>query len=251
MRKKLIAGNWKMNGSQQTAQNLLHGVRELAIRDLLAIEIAVFPPFPYLLLAQEILKQTSVAWGGQNLSQEIQGAFTGEVSGAMLKDCGCRYVLVGHSERRQLYTESDYQVAQKFIQAQQVGLTPVLCIGENLAQYEAKQTVAKLIAQLQPVLQMGHGIKNFQHAVIAYEPIWAIGTGRTASPLQAQEVHHALRTYLAEFDEGIATQVQIIYGGSVRSNNAQALLTCVDIDGVLVGGASLHREEFAEICQQC
>jgi triosephosphate isomerase len=194
-----------------------------------------------------LLKGSGVALGAQSVCAEAQGAFTGEVSAAMLKDVGCRYVLVGHSERRQLYGESDELVARKFVAAQSQGLVPVLCVGETLEEREAGQTLAVISRQMDAVLTVS-GVAALGQAVVAYEPVWAIGTGRTATPEQAQEVHATIRSKIAGVDATIGGLVRILYGGSVKASNARELFAMPDIDGGLVGGASLKADEFARIC---
>jgi triosephosphate isomerase len=194
-----------------------------------------------------LLKDSGVTLGAQTVCAEAQGAFTGEVSAAMLKDAGCRYVLVGHSERRQLYAESDNLVARKFVAAQSQGLVPVLCVGETLEEREGDQTTAVVTRQLEAVLAVS-GIQSLARAVIAYEPVWAIGTGRTATPEQAQAVHAMIRAKLTDRDAMIGGSVRLLYGGSVKASNAQELFAMPDIDGGLVGGASLKADEFARIC---
>jgi triosephosphate isomerase len=210
-------------------------------------EILVCPPFPYLLETGRLLKDSGVALGAQSVCAEAQGAFTGEVSAAMLKDAGCTYVLVGHSERRQLYGESDALVARKFVAAQAQGLIPVLCVGETLDEREGDQTLNVVSRQLEAVLSVS-GVRSLARAVIAYEPVWAIGTGRTASSEQAQAVHATIRAKVAGLDATIGGSVRILYGGSVKASNAQELFAMPDIDGGLVGGASLKADEFARIC---
>jgi len=245
-RRPLIAGNWKMHGSR--AENaalldaLLHGQQTNAAADMV-----VCPPFVYLWETGRMLKDTDVALGAQSVCAEAIGAFTGEVSGAMLRDVGCGYVLVGHSERRQLFGESDALVARKFVAAQAHGLVPVLCVGETLEEREAGRTSDVVARQLEAVLAVS-GVGAFAKAVIAYEPVWAIGTGRTASPEQAQEVHAMIRAKVAALDATIAASVRVLYGGSVKASNARELFAMADIDGGLVGGASLKAEEFAQIC---
>lgn len=247
MRQKLVVGNWKMHGGLEFNRGLLEGVRS-GVGVSLGVECAVCVPYPYLAQAQQHLSGSCVAWGAQNLSEHVQGAFTGEVSVSMLADFACRHVLVGHSERRALYGESDAVVAEKFARAQAGGLFPILCVGETLAQRESGDTVAVVSAQLRAVLQAA-GIQAFARAVVAYEPVWAIGTGRTASPEQAQEVHGAIRGLLAELDVEVAAGVRVLYGGSVKAGNAAELFAKPDIDGALVGGASLVVEEFVAICR--
>ena len=205
------------------------------------------PPFVYLQEVGRLLKDTDVSLGAQSLCAEAQGAFTGEVSGAMLKDVGCSYVLVGHSERRQIYSESDALVARKFVAAQSQGLVPVLCVGETLEDREGERTAQVVARQLDAVLAVT-GAGAFGSAVIAYEPVWAIGTGRNASPQQAQDVHAMIRARVAALDATIGGSVRILYGGSVKASNAQELFAMPDIDGGLVGGASLKADEFARIC---
>jgi triosephosphate isomerase len=236
MRKPLVAGNWKMHGSRAENADLVRQLLDLVNPESVA-EVLVCPPFVYLWETGRMLKDTDVALGAQTVCAEALGAFTGEVSGAMLRDVGCSYVLVGHSERRQLYGESDALVARKFVAAQAQGLVPVLCVGETLEEREGGRTNEVVARQLDAV-----------RAVIAYEPVWAIGTGRTASPEQAQEVHAMIRAKVAALDATIAASVRILYGGSVKASNARELFAMADIDGGLVGGASLKAEEFAQIC---
>jgi triosephosphate isomerase len=210
-------------------------------------EVLLCPPFVYLWEAGRLLKDTDVALGAQSVCAEAQGAFTGEISASMLRDVGCRFVLVGHSERRQYYGEDDALVARKFVAAQAQGLTPVLCVGETLEEREAERTVEVVARQLEAVLAVS-GVGAVGKAVVAYEPVWAIGTGRNATPEQAQEVHAMIRGRIAARDATIGASVRILYGGSVKASNAQELFAMADIDGGLVGGASLKAEEFAQIC---
>jgi triosephosphate isomerase len=209
-------------------------------------DIAVCPPFPYLPQVGQLLQGSVVSYGAQNVALEVSGAYTGEVSATMLQDLGCRYVIVGHSERRAMYGESSDIVAQKFIQAQRQDLIPILCVGETLEQREAGQTLAVVSGQLQCVIDAA-GVEALQHAALAYEPVWAIGTGKTASPDQAQQVHAHLRQLVAAIDAGVAAQLRILYGGSVKAENAAELFAMVDIDGALVGGAALVAQDFAVI----
>ena len=246
-RRPLVAGNWKMNGSRTESAALLDGIRK-GVSSASKAEVAVCPPFILIPLAAEKLAGGAVAWGGQNLSTHKSGAYTGEISGPMLKDYGCAYVIVGHSERRTLYGENDALVAEKYGAAQTAGLVPVLCVGETLKQREANQTEAVVARQLDAVLEK-HGIGSFNNAVIAYEPVWAIGTGKTASPAQAQEVHRFIRGRLAARDKTVAEGLRILYGGSMKGSNAGELLAQTDIDGGLIGGASLQAEEFLTICR--
>ena len=247
MRRKLVAGNWKMHGSRDSVRELLEGILA-GLDETGDVEIAVFPPFPYLPLVQSLAMGSGIEWGGQTLNPNPQGAFTGEVSATMLGDFDCRYVLVGHSERRAQFGETSDAVAQRFEAAQEGGLVPVLCVGETLAEREAGDTATVVGAQLDAVLQRC-GVAAFKSAVIAYEPVWAIGTGRTATPEQAQEVHAAIRDKLAVLDGTIAGQIRILYGGSVKASNAADLFARDDIDGGLVGGASLNAAEFLGICR--
>ncbi len=235
-----------MNGGLQSNQQLLQGVVAGAA-GLNGVTVAVCVPFPYLAQAQSVLTGTPVVWGAQNLSEQAQGAFTGEVSASMLQDFACRYVLVGHSERRSIYGETDALVAEKFAVALAAGLRPVLCVGETLEQREAGQTVAVVSTQIDAVLKRV-GVAAFANAVIAYEPVWAIGTGRTATSEQAQEVHAAIRAQIAQADAAVAGGLQILYGGSMKPSNAVELLGMPDIDGGLIGGASLVAADFLAIC---
>ena len=247
MRKIMVAGNWKMNGSKAMVSSLLDGLLQ-GLEEKCGADVVVFPPFPYLSQAQEILTASDIAWGGQNLNPEEKGAHTGEVSASMLLDFGCRYVLTGHSERRALYGESDEDVARRFESASQAGLVPVLCVGETLEQRERGETEDVVGQQLDAVLQRV-GVESFASAIVAYEPVWAIGTGKTATPEQAQAVHAFIRHKFAELDGTIAGHVRILYGGSVNGSNAADLFAREDIDGGLVGGASLTVEGFLAICR--
>jgi len=246
MRKILVAGNWKMHGSRQMVRELLEGLLAGSNAGT-AIDMAVFPPFPYLQQAQSILEGSSISWGAQNLNPVAQGAHTGEVSASMLLDFACRYVLVGHSERRTIYGESDVDVAVRFAAALEAGLEPVLCVGETLEERESGDTEAVVARQLDAVLDRS-GVAAFDRAIVAYEPVWAIGTGKTASPEQAQAVHAFIRDKFASQDDIIAGQLRILYGGSVNGSNAADLFAREDIDGGLVGGASLKVEDFLAIC---
>lgn len=247
MRQKLVAGNWKMYGSRALTRSLVTGLAaEFAAGA--PCEIAVCPPFAYLADAAAAAANSPILLGGQDVSSHDEGAFTGEVSGRMLADLGCRFALVGHSERRSLHGESDEVVAAKFLAAQRHGLVPILCVGESLAEREADQTEAVVGRQLGAVVGAA-GIEAFSHAVIAYEPIWAIGTGRTASPEQAQAVHAFIRGLLRSENGSIADFVKVLYGGSVKAANAAELFAMPDVDGGLVGGASLEVAGFASICR--
>lgn len=246
MRQPLVAGNWKMHGLRAENASLVRALLDLLQPDR-RVEVLVCPPFPYLLETSRLLKDSGVALGSQSVCAEAQGAFTGEVSAAMLKDVGCQYVLVGHSERRQIYGEADALVARKFVAVQSQRLVPVLCVGETLEEREGNRTTQVVSRQLDAVLEVA-GVKSLARAVIAYEPVWAIGTGRNASPDQAQEVHAMIRAKVAALDATIGGSVRILYGGSAKASNARELFAMPDIDGGLVGGASLKADEFAQIC---
>ena len=245
MRQPLVAGNWKLNGSLESVSALLAGITG-QISTVETAEVAVCPPFTYLQHAGQLLRDTGVALGAQDCSDQAQGAYTGEVSAAMIREFGCTYVIVGHSERRHIYGESDALVAAKFAQALENSLVPILCVGETLDERESGQTEVVIARQIDAVLASS-GIEGFGNAVIAYEPVWAIGTGKTATPEQAQQVHAFVRARLEEQDEGIAGGIRILYGGSMKPENAGALLQENDIDGGLIGGASLDAEDFVAI----
>ncbi len=234
-----------MNGGLAANQILLIALQAATDNNC---EMVVCAPFPYLPQLQQELQGRVIAWGAQNVSAQTAGAYTGEVSAEMLREFGCSYVIIGHSERRTLYGETSTQVAAKFVRAQQAGLIPILCIGETLTEREANQTEAVVAEQLDAVLTAA-GIAAFVNAVIAYEPVWAIGTGKTATPQQAQEVHAFIRARLATHDQAVAQQVRIQYGGSMKPGNAAELLSMPDIDGGLIGGASLVAEDFLAICK--
>jgi triosephosphate isomerase len=247
MRQPLVAGNWKLNGSRAANAQLIRGITG-AIGSLSGCEVAVCPSYVYLGDVAELIRGTPVRLGGQNVSREAAGAFTGEVSAAMLRDVGCTHVIVGHSERRALYGESDQLVAEKFVAAQSAGLVPILCVGEILEEREAGRTVDVVSRQVAVVLERV-GSQAFESAVVAYEPVWAIGTGLTASPEQAQDVHAQIRAIVEAADARIAAGLRILYGGSVKGSNASALFAMSDIDGGLIGGASLDADDFVAICQ--
>jgi triosephosphate isomerase len=236
-----------MNGSHHSVAALVSGIATGA-RQLTGVEIVVCPPYPYIPQVREALSGVPVALGAQNLYEEQAGAFTGEVAGSMLADNGCRYVIVGHSERRSLLGETDSVIARKFIAAQENELTPILCVGETLDERQADRTLAVIGAQFGAVVD-AVGIQAFRDAVVAYEPVWAIGTGETATPDQAQEVHAAIRAMAAERDAKIAADLRLLYGGSVKAANAASLFSMDDIDGGLIGGASLDAGEFLGICR--
>ena len=246
MRRPMVAGNWKMHGSEAANAALLTEL-DMRLRPEWPIEVAVFPPFVYLADIARRLREGSIEVGAQNVCAEAGGAFTGEVAAAMLKDIGCTLAIVGHSERRRWYHEDDALIARKFAVVASAGLTPVLCVGETLEEREAGKTEAVIARQLDAVLAM-NGVEPFARAIVAYEPVWAIGTGRNASPAQAQSVHAFVRRRIAEQNANIADQTRILYGGSVKAANAADLFSMPDVDGGLVGGASLDAEEFNEIC---
>jgi triosephosphate isomerase (TIM) len=247
-RQFLIAGNWKMHGTRASVGDLLAQLKHNFVENS-AAELVVFPPYVFLEQAERILDDTAIEWGAQNVALENKGAFTGEVAAEMLCEFGCRYVLVGHSERRQLYGESNELVAQKFIAAQRAGMQPILCVGETLEQRKQGLTEKVVTEQLSAVLQMLEDINLLEKAVLAYEPVWAIGTGLTATPEQAQAVHAVLRQQLVMHSASIAQQLRILYGGSLKAANAAALFVMPDIDGGLIGGASLDASEFLQIYQ--
>ena len=246
MRRKIVAGNWKMHGNLAENEALLSGL--LAGMGDVKAGVAVCVPFPYLSQVQAKLTGSAIAWGAQNMSEHAKGAFTGEVSASMLKDFGCAYVIVGHSERRALYGESDAVVAEKFAAVQAAGLTPILCVGETLDEREGNVTEAVVGRQLDAVIAKS-GVAALAKSVVAYEPVWAIGTGKTASPEQAQAVHAFIRGKIRGLDASVAEGLVIQYGGSVKANNAVELFAQPDIDGGLIGGAALNAEEFLAICR--
>lgn len=242
MRTPLIAGNWKLQGSAAMVRHLIADIEAAA--PFADVDVAVMPPYPYLPAALTLAK--TVAVGAQDASAQPSGAYTGEVSAAMLADIGCRYVILGHSERRQHHGESDALIAAKFLAVLAAGLVPILCVGETLAQREAGETDAVVTAQLSAVVTAA-GVDAFARAVLAYEPVWAIGTGLTATPAQAQAVHALLRGVIAQTSASIAGSLRILYGGSVKPNNAATLFSQADIDGGLIGGASLVADDFVAI----
>lgn len=246
IRKPLVIGNWKMHGSLAANKDLI-GFLTGYLHSSNPVSISVCPPYPYLASICAQLSGSAIQLGAQTLCAFESGAYTGEVSGAMLKDLGCQYVLVGHSERRSLYGETDDEVAAKFEAVSRADMIPVLCVGETLEERETGLTEGVVSQQIDAVLNKV-GIKGFCNAVIAYEPIWAIGTGLTASSEQAQDVHAMIRQKLADLDTEIAMKLQILYGGSVKADNADALFSQQDVDGGLVGGASLDAEAFLKIC---
>lgn len=245
MRQPLVMGNWKLNGTKASVEALVKALIEPAAKAE-GVEVAFCPPVIFLDLVEKLTKGSRLQYGAQNADVHTSGAFTGENSPVMLKEFGCKYALVGHSERRTLHAESDDVVAAKYEAIQQGGLIPVLCIGETLQQFEAGTTNSVVETQLKAVIDRS-GIDSFANAVIAYEPVWAIGTGKTATPEIAQAVHAHIRAYLATFSADVAAKVQILYGGSVTGATAADLFGQADIDGGLVGGASLKPDDFAQI----
>ena len=247
MREFLVAGNWKMNGSIAASEELVSGI-VAGVPEGSGFRLLVCPPFPYLASVARLVSDSKVALGAQNVSEHGSGAFTGETSPSMLKDVGCGYVIVGHSERRAIYGETSVQVAAKFQAALAAGLIPILCVGETLEEREAGTTESVIDEQLDAVLDTA-GVESFTSAVIAYEPVWAIGTGMTATPEQAQDVHKHIRARLAGQNADLSEKVQILYGGSMKGENAPGLLSMPDIDGGLIGGASLKASDFLAIAE--
>ncbi len=245
MRTPLIAGNWKMNGSLPSVIELVEGIKA---GEAGKAQLAVCPPAIYLMKVGGMLDGTDIALGAQNVCDRESGAFTGEIGASMLKECGCQYAIVGHSERRALYQESDELVARRFAMAVALGLVPILCVGETLEQREQGVTEEIVARQLDAVIEQ-QGVSAIGHSVIAYEPVWAIGTGQVATPEQAQAVHGFIREKLSALDTGVADKVQILYGGSMNPENAGELLSKPDIDGGLIGGASLKATDFLAIGQ--
>jgi len=246
MRQPLVAGNWKMNGSRDSINDLLDGILA-GIDSVERAEVAVCAPYVYLSQVADKLSGSAVVWGSQNVNDNESGAYTGEISVSMLKDFGCKYVIVGHSERRTIYGETDADVTRRFMAAQAGGFVPILCVGELLEEREAGTTNEVVARQLDAVINEA-GIAAIGSCVIAYEPVWAIGTGKVATPEQAQEVHAMIRSKLAGLDADVAAKVQVLYGGSMKPDNAKELIGMEDIDGGLIGGASLKAEDFLGIC---
>lgn len=247
MRTAIVAGNWKMNGNSESINELMGALVD-NLQGLDAVETLVCPPAVYLSQVKGLIGNASVALGAQNASQFESGAYTGENSPSMLVDLGCQYVILGHSERRAIFGEKDAGIAAKFEAAIEAGLTPILCVGETLEERESGNTMNVVGGQLKTVLD-ACGVESFAKAVIAYEPVWAIGTGKTATPAQAQEVHQAVRGIVAEYNAEVAAGVRILYGGSVNAANAAELFANADVDGGLVGGASLKANDFIAICR--
>lgn len=246
MRRPLVAGNWKMNGSLESVRSLLDGIKH-GIGEVKHADVAVCPPFVLIPETEKLLAGSVIGWGGQDLSTESSGAYTGEVAASMLNDFGCKYVIVGHSERRTYHAESDELVAKKYTAAQAAGLVPILCVGETLEEREAGVTEQVVARQLDALINLA-GVESLTDGVIAYEPVWAIGTGKTATPEQAQDVHAFIRGRVAAKSAQVADGVRILYGGSMKPDNAKELIGKPDIDGGLIGGASLKAEDFLGIC---
>jgi triosephosphate isomerase len=246
IRPKLVAGNWKMNGSRASVEMLVSGILD-QINDS-ACEIALFPPFVFVPMVQEMLLATDIGLGAQNISSHMQGAYTGEVSASMVAEFGCTYVLLGHSERRAYNAETDDLVSEKFAACVEAGLNPVLCVGETLEQRQQGLTEEIVTRQLRVVLDHC-GIGSFGEAIVAYEPVWAIGTGMSASPQQAEQVHAVIREELMQQDANIGQGIRLLYGGSVTAESAFSLFAEENIDGALVGGASLNAADFIKISQ--
>ena len=247
MRRPLVAGNWKMNGSKESNKALLDGIKQ-GIGEVNSAEVLVCAPAIYLDSVSSQLEGSPVVVGAQNMSEQASGAFTGEISGSMLNDFGCQYVIIGHSERRAIYGEDDALVAKKFTAVRAAGMTPILCVGESLEERESGVTETVVARQIDAVIE-AEGIDALADAVIAYEPVWAIGTGKTASPEQAQDVHAFIRGRLGEQSADVAAKTRVLYGGSMNAGNAAELLAKDDIDGGLIGGASLKAEDFLTIAR--
>ncbi|WP_421868772.1 triose-phosphate isomerase [Motiliproteus sp.] len=247
MRQLLVAGNWKMNGSQSSIAELLSGLKA-QLSGVSGVNVAVCPSAVFLDRVGDLIDGSNIELGAQTVSEFDSGAYTGENSVSMLKELGCRYVIVGHSERRSLFGETDAQVVAKYQAVREAGLTPILCVGETLEEREQGRAQEVIASQLGAVLD-ALGVEALEQAVVAYEPVWAIGTGKTATPDQAQEVHGQIRAQVAQNDAAIAEQLLILYGGSVNAGNAETLFSMADIDGGLVGGASLKVEDFVTICR--
>lgn len=243
--KRIVVGNWKMNGTKAQLKDFVATWDQNSSLSK-NVDAVLCPPFPYLDAASSLLKEANgLKLGAQDVSAHSEGAFTGQVAAPMLAELGCQYVIVGHSERRQFNHETDEEIAAKFIAAKAAGLIPILCVGETKEQRLSELTNSVVVGQLQALL--AQGVQVFNHSMIAYEPIWAIGTGLTATPEQAQDVHRLLRETLAEYDATLAKTLPILYGGSVKAANAKGLFAMQDIDGALVGGASLNATEFIAI----
>lgn len=248
MRRKLVVGNWKMHGTKKSVSDLLSGLKSGFCGGGCVADVAICPSYVFFSQVEKALEGTKIQWGSQDLSNKASGAYTGEISAQMIVESGCRFAIVGHSERRALFGETDRLVIEKFVAAQSVGLIPIFCIGETIEQREAGETLALIEGQVQALIDEV-GVVALSKAVVAYEPVWAIGTGKTATPAQAQEIHRHIRQVVAKAGVVIARDLQILYGGSVNAANAGDLFAMEDIDGALVGGASLSSTDFAVICE--
>ena len=246
-RRSIVAGNWKMHGTVSSVEQLVNGLLESEL-SALNCDVAVCPPALYVAQVQQLVADSMINVGTQNCSPFEQGAYTGEISAKMSADIGCKYVILGHSERRTLFAESDEVIAEKVAAVLEAGLVPIFCVGETLEQREGNETLNVITQQLNVVADK-IGNDKLVELIIAYEPVWAIGTGKTASPEQAQEVHAAIRQWLASRSESAAAEVRIVYGGSVKAANAAELFAQADIDGGLIGGAALDANEFYQICK--
>ncbi len=244
MRQPLIVGNWKLNGTGGVAEKLASDVRDGLDQENVGVAICV--PYVYFSDIGKLLEGSVLELGSQNVADQNSGAYTGEISAEMLKEYGCKYAIVGHSERRQFYGDTNESVAARYCQAIEQGIVPIFCVGETLEEREQEQTFKVIDEQMAAVVELA-GIESFNQAVIAYEPVWAIGTGKTATPEQAQEVHQYIRNYLSGMSPDVAEKVQILYGGSVKPGNAESLFSMPDIDGALIGGASLIADDFLKI----
>ncbi|MBV1881126.1 MAG: triose-phosphate isomerase [Pseudomonadales bacterium] len=246
MRARVVVGNWKMNGRHESIDQLVKALVK-GLKPGGQVEVVVCPSSIYIYQVCSLIEGSLVLLGAQNMSEHDDGAYTGELSAGMLKDHGCRYVVLGHSERRSLFGETDELVAEKVKVALAVGLTPILCVGETLNERESGSTLAVVSRQVRSVIDLV-GVTGVSQSLVAYEPVWAIGTGETATPAQAQEVHLAIRRQVGEIDKTVADELRILYGGSVKADNAEELFGQPDIDGGLIGGASLRVDEFLSIC---
>ena len=249
MRRKVVAANWKMNGQLGAVETRLNTLAENSSTIPSDVEVVLFPSYVYLPLTSEKLKNSSIEFGGQTVSEFDDGAYTGEISASMLKEFGSEWVIVGHSERRQHYKEDNQTLCDKLNHVVDSGLKPILCVGETEAEYDSKSTKSVIDKQIKAVLSEGAHVKLLPKLVIAYEPVWAIGTGKTATPEYADETHQYIREVIAEFDKESAERIPILYGGSVKANNATELFAMPNVDGALVGGASLDAQQFLEIVQ--
>ncbi len=247
MRQAMVAGKWKLNGSVASVQSLSSEIAS-ALVDGTSVEVVVCPVFIHLREVLSCIASSPVKLGAQDACDEDSGAYTGEVSAPMLAECRCEYVIIGHSERRAIYAESDRHTAAKFVAVQRANLTPILCIGEQFEEREKQLTEVVVGRQLDAVIELA-GVRSLASAVIAYEPVWAIGTGKTATRDQAQAVHKFIRGKIADLDSGVAQSVRILYGGSVKPTNARELFEMEDIDGGLIGGAALNSDDFVAICR--